>query len=265
MQNSRVIVRRLAVPIRGASPEWSGTRFAHVSDFHFRRWNGIYTAAQEVLSALDFDFLVATGDFCNAPHKWARSAELIRRFFGPLAERCPVYAVLGNHDHPALAEDVSLPVTFLRNQSVEVTHHGAAFRIAGVDQTQYTTEDLPGALGDPEGAGPTILLAHYPSTVFRLPSGRVDLQLSGHTHGGQIRLPYLGCVWTNDGIPCRIARGLHLAAGTLIHVSPGIGVSQPIPWRFNCPPEVTVLNLAPADCDTPGKAVRMEATSAAIG
>ena len=264
MQDSRVIVRNLAVPIRGAAPEWAGVRLAHVSDFHFRRWNGVYTAAQQALSTLDFDVAVATGDFCNGPHKWARSAELIRRFFGPLTERAPVYAVLGNHDHPALAECEGLPVTFLRNQSVVVEVDGTEFRIAGVDQTRYTTEDLLGALGDSEGAGPTILLAHYPSTVFRLPAGRVDLQLSGHTHGGQIRLPYLGCVWTNDGIPCRMARGLQLTGGTCLHVSPGIGVSQPIPWRFNCPPEVTVLNLTPADPVVPRGPAHEVETSVAI-
>jgi len=264
VQNSRVIVRNLKVPIRGAPPEWAGVRLAHVSDFHFRRWNGIYAAAQEALSTLEFDLLAATGDFCSAPHQWARSAELISRFFGPLAERAPVYAVLGNHDHPALAKNDGLPVTFLRNQSVVVAVEGAVCRIAGVEQVHYATEDLPRALGDREGAGPTILLAHYPSTVFRLPPGRVDLQLSGHTHGGQIRLPYVGCVWTNDGIPCRMARGLHLAGGTYLHVSSGIGVSQPIPWRFNCPPEVTVLNLTPADPTALGDAAHEVGTSVAI-
>ncbi|MFH1110714.1 MAG: hypothetical protein V1790_16175, partial [Planctomycetota bacterium] len=92
-------------------------------------------------------------------------------------------------------------------------------------------------------------LAHYPSTVFRVPMGKVQLVLSGHTHGGQIRLPGLGCVWANDRIPRRMSRGLHEVAGTMIHVSPGIGVCLPIRIRVNCPAEVTVLTLVAVASD----------------
>jgi len=75
----------------------------------------------------------------------------------------------------------------------------------------------------------------------------VQLVLSGHTHGGQIKLPWLGCVWPNDRIPRRLARGVHEVNGTKVHVSAGIGSSPPLPVRINCPPELSLLTLVPAD------------------
>lgn len=239
----RVIVRNVTVPVHGLSTELAGFRIAHISDFHFRRWNRVHQAAQDLLLTLEYDLLVVTGDFCVNAHRLAKSIDLTRRFFEPIAERSPVYAVLGNHDHPAMLTSPDMPLVFLRNQSVLIQRAGAVLELAGVDQSHFGEERLDSTLA---GSGPrrfTILLAHYPSTVFRLPAGRVDLQLSGHTHGGQIRFPYLGCLWTNDLIPRRMAGGLHRLAGTPLHISSGIGVSLPLPVRINCPPELAVLTL----------------------
>lgn len=238
-----VVFRNLDIPISGPSASVAGLRIAHVSDFHFRRWNRVFQAAQELLLSLEYDLLVATGDLGADPARWAQAAKLIRRFFDPIAERVPVYAVLGNHDNAALATAPGMPLTFLSNESVSIERAGALVELAGVDQSLNGHENLGAALG---AAGPhdlRILLAHYPSTVFRLPAGRIDVQLSGHTHGGQIRFPWLGCVWANDRINPRMARGVHDVAGTILHTSAGIGVSMFLPVRVNCPPEVVLLSI----------------------
>ena len=246
VRNTRVVVCHLTVPIRGMPAGMGKLRIAHVSDFHFRRWNRVHDAALDVLLALNYDLVAATGDFGVSSRHWARPAELTRRFFGPIAERAPVYAVLGNHDHPNLAESVDMPLIFLRNRSVSVQRAGAVVQLAGIDQLGRNRGEVASVLGRVRPDRPLILLAHYPSTVFRLPAGCVDLQLSGHTHGGQIRLPGLGCLWTNDRIPRQMSRGLHAAEGTFLHISAGIGVSWPIPMRINCPPQIDVLTLEPA-------------------
>lgn len=240
-----MIVRNLSVPIDSLPGELAGLRLAQVSDFHFRRWNRVFQAAQDLLLSLEYDFLLATGDFCEDPYRWTKSAGLIRRFFEPIAQRVPIYGIVGNHDHPALAAEADMPVKFLINQAVSIEHAGAVLELAGVDQSRFGSEDLDGALGSRRRHDLSILLTHYPSTIFRLPAGRVDLQLSGHTHGGQIRFPFVGCVWTADRIARRMARGLHRVGHTFLHINPGIGVSLPIPVRFLCPPEVTLLTLEP--------------------
>ncbi len=246
MFESNVIVRNLTVPIDNLPGEFVGLRLAHVSDFHFRRWNRVFQAAQDLLLSLEFDLLLATGDFCEDPYQWTQTAGLIRRFFQPIAQRVPVYGIVGNHDHPAMAADPDMPIKFLINQAALIKHGGAEFELAGVDQSRFGSEDLDSALGSSRRYDLSILLAHYPSTIFRLPPGRVDLQLSGHTHGGQIRFPFVGCIWTADRIARKMARGLHRVGHTFLHINPGIGVSLPIPVRIICPPEVTLLTLEPA-------------------
>jgi predicted MPP superfamily phosphohydrolase len=112
-----------------------------------------------------------------------------------------------------------------------------------MEQTDDHDGDLQEVLSRSPVAAPAVVLAHYPSTVFAAPPARVGLLLAGHTHGGQIRLPLLGCIWAHDRIPGRLARGLHKVGGTQMHVTAGLGVSGPIPLRILCPPELTVLTL----------------------
>jgi len=246
MRKDPVLLRCLDVPIEGLAPSLSGLRIAHVSDFHFRRWTPVYDRAQKLLLSAEYDFLVATGDLGTHPGNWERARGLIRRFFDPLAARTPCYAVLGNHDHPAMADNGVTPLRFLRNESLSIDHRGESIAIAGVDQSLSGCEDLGTALATATEGRLQILLAHYPSTVFRLSSSSVNLQLSGHTHGGQIRFPWLGCIWPNDRISRHMARGLHEVSGVTLHTSPGIGVSMILPMRVNCPAEVTILALKPS-------------------
>jgi hypothetical protein len=77
----------------------------------------------------------------------------------------------------------------------------------------------------------------------------VDLQLSGHTHGGQVRLPLIGALVTNCSIPTRLARGLSRLGSSYLHVSPGLGTSKYAPFRLFCRPEATLLELRPSAGD----------------
>ncbi len=239
----RVVVREFQVPLHRVSRELDGLRIAHVSDLHFRGWNDTVHHAQSLLISLDYDLLLVTGDFGNFRRHWPHAVEMTRRFFDPLAARGPIWAVLGNHDHPRIAEAADMPLNFLRNESVRTRVNGGEINIAGIEQTVPRGGDLDATLSATDSSLPTILLAHYPSTVWRLPPGRAQLVLSGHTHGGQIRVPWFGCLWPNDAIPRHMVCGLHRVAETHLHVSAGIGASLPIPIRLNCPPEITVLTL----------------------
>ncbi len=199
--------------------------------------------AQRLLQTLDYDLLLVTGDFGNFHRHWRHAAGMTGEFFGPIAGRAPTYAVLGNHDHPLLPTAGGLPLKFLRNESEKVPWNGTTVTVAGIEQTVPRGGDLRQTLDHGDANGPTILLAHYPSTAFQITEKNVSLVLSGHTHGGQIRLPWLGCIWPNDRIPRRMSSGLHVVNDLHIHVSAGIGVSLPLRMRINCPPEIAILTM----------------------
>jgi hypothetical protein len=245
---SPAVLKEVEVRLHSLPAELAGVRLAHVTDFHFSKWSPMFECARALLLESSYDLLMVTGDICHWPAKWRGAMELASRFLEPLAKRTPVFAVTGNHDHPDLPKSGDLPVTYLNNRFELVGLRDQRILVAGVEQYAADQGDLEEALGSPqEGCGCTILLAHYPSTIYRVPSGRVDLQLSGHTHGGQIRLPWFGCIWPNDAIPRSMARGLHFVDGTAIHVSAGLGASLPIRRRINCPAEVSILTLQPVE------------------
>jgi len=238
-----VVVRHLNVSLANWPFAADGLRIAHVSDLHLRTWNRVLKHTQQLLLGLEYDLLAVTGDLSHHPGDWARAAELTRRLFSPLYASCGLFAVLGNHDSPRLAEAPELNLQFLRDEAVSVEYSQTTLAVAGVEQSMTGHGDVEAALAGIAPRTPAVLLAHYPSTVYDVPPGQVSLLLAGHTHGGQIRLPLLGCLWTNDRIPTRLARGLHIVDGTRLHASPGVGLSGPIPVRFRCRPEITMLRL----------------------
>lgn len=239
----KVRLNHVDVPITGLPPILAGLSLAHVSDLHYRRWNRVLDEVGSILADLPFEHLFFTGDIAASPDRWREALEAVHRLTEPLWNRTGIWAVLGNHDHLAMSQTTDSPIRFLNNESFDVRHSGTEIEVAGVTQTRLVDEDLGAALATGRRRDLAILAAHYPSTVFRLPPGRVNLLLAGHTHGGQIRLPGLGCVWTNDRLPRRMSRGLHRVADTFVHISPGIGVSRLLPLRVNCSPEVTLLTL----------------------
>jgi len=235
-------VRPQEVPMAGWVEVADGFTIAHLSDLHLRRWSGYVQHLQDLIAHLPCDLLLITGDLGHRPADYERTAELLRRLFGRVRVPLGIYGVLGNHDDLRLADE-TLPLTILRNELRLIHAGGFEFYLGGIEQTDAGRGTLTGAFGMLPDDAPLVLMAHYPSTVFELPSAGGALLLAGHTHGGQVCLPGLGCLWTNDALPRALARGLHAVGGNWLHVSAGIGVSSPFRWRLFCPPEITLLRL----------------------
>jgi predicted MPP superfamily phosphohydrolase len=190
------------------------------------------------VNALAPDLIVITGDLVDG-----RLDEL-RRHIEPLRQLTApdgVYAVTGNHEYYWNAEAWlehlrSLGIRILRNQRVAIRD---AFELAGVDDSS-ATEDVPRALAGRDPAVPVVLLAHHPRTVARAVAAGVDLQLSGHTHGGQL-LP-LG--WLSRLFEPRVA-GLARFGATSLYVSEGTGFWGP-PMRVGTSSEIALITLVNA-------------------
>jgi len=222
--------------------EFDGLRIVHISDLHHAPYTapGLDRTLDEI-ERLEPDLVVMTGDLVTDIGDLPDAARPLSRLRAPLG----AYAVTGNHDwwadlgvlHSVLDQ---AGVRLLRNEHLALRRDGAALHLAGVDDLWSPTHDLAQTLdGIPEG-GFTILLAHNPDEVHRVPPGHVDLVLCGHAHGGQVTLPVIGPLV----VPCHsahFAQGLHRARGTLLYVNRGLGASTP--FRFRCKPELTHITL----------------------
>ena len=159
-----------------------------------------------------------------------------------------MFAVLGNHDHwtdAALITDLfrAEGMTVLVNQGMRFEKDGAAFWLAGVDDTMVGLEDLSLALAGACEDEMKLLLAHNPVILRKAARAGVDLVLSGHTHGGQVSLR---SERSASGRPRRrLLKGLARQGETQIYITRGLGTVV-LPVRFGCPPEVSLLELRSA-------------------
>lgn len=227
-------------------------RIGHLSDLHFSTSIPLrhIRRAIDLLIAERPDVICATGDFVTrrAPDPAAYVDELAR-----LSAAAPTFACLGNHDGgawmarrggPKTPDEVidvlrAAHIAVLRDGTTEFAARGRALLLSGVsDLWSHPIE----ARKLSSGRRPHVVLAHNPDTKDELDAAPWDLMLSGHTHGGQVRLPYFGGTLTAPVRDSRYIEGLLPWRDRHLHVSRGVGCLWGI--RVNCPPEVTVLELA---------------------
>jgi uncharacterized protein len=156
----------------------------------------------------------------------------------------PTYAVLGNHDRwfdgPRVEAALrSANITVLENRAVRIEHHSQAFWLGGISDLWTAAPDIQATLAQTNPAEPTILITHNPDIFSAVPSS-VSLMIAGHTHGGQVKLPWFGAP-----MPVSIYdRGHIVEGGRHLFVTSGIGTSGP-PIRFGAIPELVILSLLP--------------------
>jgi predicted MPP superfamily phosphohydrolase len=241
-------IERLSVPLAGLPQALAGFTVAHFSDLHLGPHMSRERALRviEQVNACGAQAVIFSGDFVSQLHQG--EGEAIVEAFSRLHAPGGVFAVLGNHDHWTDAEQVSdaareAGVTVLRNKGLALQE--GALWLAGVDDVWEDKQDLEAALdGAPEDAA-IILLAHEPDFADEAAAdGRVALQLSGHSHGGQVRLPFYGAM-VLPNLGRKYPFGLRRVGPIWLYTNRGVGVVSP-PVRFNCRPEVTLLTLLPA-------------------
>lgn len=243
-------------------------RVVQLSDLHVGRVHRPRQARRWVQAAMNEapDLIVITGDFVDKPIPDGDLKELAKALSG-LHAPLGVFAVPGNHDYGSFTPHLTrltvpleaVGVRFLINANVTLRPD---LVLAGVDDLWLGKPDLPRALeGVPDGVSSDVpndvpndvqndvavlLLAHNPDQLMDVPA-RVGLTLSGHTHGGQVVLPWVGALHTGSDYGQRFAQGLVFANGpgsARGFVSRGLGTTF-LPLRFGCPAEMVVLSLEP--------------------
>ncbi len=251
--NYRVRVDRISLPLRGATESLEALRIAHVTDLHI----GPLLRAERLrgfvkrINRLEPDLVVITGDLFDFDPAYVEEGciELAK-----LQGRLGVYAVLGNHDVytgiDAVVEGLGrlTSIRLLRDEWERVEVEGAALAIVGIDdpgQGWTERESESSALERlarelPDGL-PRLLLAHRPSYFTHASQLGFPLVLSGHTHGGQVALPFAHHLNLSRMISDRTRGTFRNGAGTL-YVSRGLGMAG-LPLRINCPREIALIRL----------------------
>lgn len=256
IEPSWIEIVRLRLTLPRLAPVFDGYRLVHLSDLH-ADVGGTADRLLDVAALVNAeqpDLVAITGDFVTrAPAEAAFPALLPA--LRALNARDGVVAVLGNHDHWSGAGAIrellrQAGVRELRNTVMTLLRrHGARLHIAGVDSYWERQDRLEAVLAALPPQGAAVLLAHEPDYAdISAASGRFDLQLSGHTHGGQVVIPFLGPP-VLPHLGKKYPAGCYQVGSMIQYTNRGLGVIPPR-LRFNCRPEITVITLAAASTAT---------------
>ena len=263
------------------TPAWPALSIVHISDLHVRSSDlRLFRAQKAALESLAPDVLCVTGDVCEK----VADIHLVVELLKTVNPRLGTFVVLGNHEHnaplplrlreqhargwrkllghamgmisPRLRSDgedeghamadalTAAGITVLHNAGQRIKANGQSLWIAGCDSAWAGHADMLAAMHGRRSDEACLALIHEPDLAFEAQEHGADLILAGHTHGGQVRFPFLGALYTLRMDPrILIAAGFQHIEASLLHITSGMG--HTIPIRFRCPPEVVWLECTP--------------------
>jgi predicted MPP superfamily phosphohydrolase len=230
-----------------------GFNIALLSDFHYDAIFSVHPiqSAVEMVNRARPDLVLLTGDFVTSPPFGDRSrgladAEPCAQLLQKLQATHGCWAVMGNHDVIAGTRQVTAALraaglAVLSNSAVPIEHNGGRVWLAGVGDALLKTADLHSALQPVPPDEAVIMMPHEPDYAHYVARYPLDLQLSGHSHGGQIRLPLAPPLYLPP-LARKYISGMHRIGELILYTNIGLGTIT-IPVRLNCPPEVTLITV----------------------
>jgi predicted MPP superfamily phosphohydrolase len=241
-------VNHIKIPILGPNSQFKGLRIVQFSDIHYGHYFGLENLKEVVdrINQLDADLVCFTGDLVDSEsdeiEESIQALSEIKATMGKIA-------ILGNHDYSWNVKRISNTLTsagfkLLVNKNMIIERGPEQIYIVGIDDAIRGNPDLNQALIGTEDSQTIILLAHEPDIADSVTSKQnIKLQLSGHSHGGQIRAPLVGHMVTPP-LGRKYVDGLYKIkdSNLTVYTNRGIGTTI-LPFRFNCRPEISVIEL----------------------
>ena len=236
-------LERVEITLDRLPKRLDGFKIIQLSDTHHSPFTGLehIKRAVKIANRLRPDIFLLTGDYVSHEREYIPP---VAAALGKLKARYGIYACLGNHDHWTDADLVTHlfrgeGINMLINEGVRLEARGASFWLAGVDDYMVGKTDVPAAMKGSYPDEMKLLLAHNPIIFREAARVGVDLTLSGHTHGGQVKM-------RDDSKRIfpqrRLKAGLHSRRKSQIYITRGIGTVV-LPVRYQCPPEISLLEL----------------------
>jgi len=226
-----------------------GLKMVQFSDTHLGfqfQLKDLQTLIQKI-NALQADVIIFTGDLMDKPDKYRNYKEIIpvlQKLHAPLGKFC----VYGNHDHGGYGSEIYKSImemcefTLLQNANIELSLLSKeSIYLTGIDDAMLGQPDFPEALSGIPESKYTILLSHAPDLADTAKNYPIHLQISGHSHGGQVQIPFFGALVTPPFAE-RYPEGLYNIDSLTLYVNRGIGTTR-LPYRFLSRPEITVYEL----------------------
>lgn len=245
-----IVTNTYRITVPNLPEEFTGFRIVHLTDLHYGFLVPLALIRDVVRRAKELkpDVIVCTGDYVREKNS-TREIDEVWPVLSELTAPSGVYSVLGNHDHwadtPRSDYWLKRSGQYLRHTAIRIERKGKGLWLAGAGDLLEDHRSLDELLGNIPDAECRIVLAHNPDTADTEFSSRIDLMISGHTHGGQVNIPLIGA----PVLPVKnkeYSSGLTRSPqGHKVFISKGIGWAI-YPVRFNCFPEIAVLELFPA-------------------
>ncbi|MCR5261885.1 MAG: metallophosphoesterase [Candidatus Gastranaerophilales bacterium] len=224
-----------------------GIKIVMAGDFHVKPYQAKrLDYVVEKINAQNPDVVLLVGDYVNMHSDYmsypiAKTAEKLSKIYA----RAGIYTVLGNHDYYKEGKKIKQAleekgITVLENRCRKIDVGGKTFYIAGIEDLVTAFPNVDRALKFAKE--PTILLSHQPDVFPYLNNDKIHLTLSGHTHGGQVVIPFVGPLIVPSRFGTKYASGYFEEKGNKMIVTKGIGTSI-MPIRFNCMPEIVVIEF----------------------
>ncbi|MFN2197733.1 MAG: metallophosphoesterase [Anaerolineales bacterium] len=243
-------INRFSLHIKNLPSQFSDYRIVHISDIHLGTWmnEGRLLGIIDMVNELQGDIVCITGDFLT--HVFDGIGATLSRGLSSLSAPDGVYAVLGNHDYwsdPELVSQVmdQQGIYLLRNQVTFIQRDQERLYLAGLDDVYNGKNQLERVISQIPPGSAAVLMVHVPDFAdVSAAADRFFLELSGHSHGGQIVLPGIGRPFLPP-LGRKYVQGLYQINRMHHYTNRGLGTAT-LPIRLNCPPEIAIFELFPA-------------------
>ncbi len=259
----RLVTDTIDGPVPGLPKSWQGARVVLLADFQVGLFMDNRSTVRRAVArtlALRPAVVLLAGDFI---HDTKRGIGPVTELLEPLIKAgIPTFAVLGNHDYAMptanypenreLAEGLeraleSLGIRVLHNQSIKLEKTGETLYLVGIGSHVPDDDDVKKAFAEVPDAAPRLVMMHHPDSYADIAPQKAPLAFAGHTHGGQVRLPFASgrtlLTWLRDKQNYNADWAQRYGkAGNRLYITRGIGCSV-APVRLNCPPELTLITL----------------------